>query len=574
MSEPAVNCLNRFSTSVADLGRPERFTFPFFYQPHPLAIKAAEELQAQLSAPLSWSFDFGDDTTNDAQKQGKMFGVLVVEDHKGELAYLAAFSGKLADSNHLPGFVPPVYDLLPESGYYKTEERQLNELNAQIELLEQSPDLRRLRQQMDSREVAIAAHLESERLRVIAARAARKKRRQLALPVLTKAAYADLEQALSRESISMHFELKDLRRKYREELEELRAELAVYTDQIDALRRERKQRSNALQSWIFRQYEFLNARGETRDLVDIFKETVVGVPASGAGECAAPKLLNYAYQQGLKPVTMAEFWWGQSPSSEIRKHRHFYPACRGKCEPILGHMLQGLTVDPNPMMSHPAYEQDLEIVYEDEALAIVNKPAGFLSVPGKTVTDSVMARMKKRYPDTDSPLIVHRLDMSTSGLLLIPKTKKAHRHLQQQFEQRSIKKRYLALLDGILEREAGTIVLPLKGDFYDRPRQMVDHEKGKFCKTEFRVIERMQGRTLIHFWPVTGRTHQLRVHAAHPEGLNIPILGDEFYGKMGDRLCLHAEWIELTHPNTGERVSYSVEVDFGSPPPTEEGTAK
>lgn len=291
---------------------------------------------------------------------------------------------------------------------------------------------------------------------------------------------------------------------------------------------------------------------------------------------------------------MAEFWWGDSPKNEIRHHGYYYPSCKGKCEPILQHMLQGLEVDENPLLNPVHEEEELEIVFEDEWLLVVNKPAGMLSVPGKAEDrDSVYHRLKKKYPEATGPMIVHRLDMATSGLLLVAKTKEVHQDLQAQFANRSIKKRYVAVLDGIVLPErtgnTGRIELPLCLNPLDRPRQMVSSEHGKEAITEYQIIsesERITSAsentfnesnridesersinesrkyTRIIFYPLTGRTHQLRVHAAHPEGLGCPILGDELYGKKADRLYLHAEYIEFRHPIYGDILCIQKEADF------------
>jgi tRNA pseudouridine32 synthase / 23S rRNA pseudouridine746 synthase len=297
-------------------------------------------------------------------------------------------------------------------------------------------------------------------------------------------------------------------------------------------------------------------------LGDIFKPTREGRPIAGSGECAAPKLFQYAFQHDLHPIALAEFWWGESPKTEVRIHGHYYPACRGKCEPILGFMLQGLAVEENPMLKNPAENKDLEVVWEDAHIVVINKPAEFLSVPGKLVTDSVYERMRMRYPEATGPLIVHRLDMSTSGLLLVAKTAEVHKELQRQFIQREIKKRYVALLEGEVLEDRGTVELPLRVDLENRPRQLVCYEYGKPAVTIWKVLERKDGRTRIHFFPITGRTHQLRVHAAHVDGLHAPIVGDDLYGQTSHRLHLHAEWIQFRHPISGKDMTMKVEAGF------------
>ena len=324
-----------------------------------------------------------------------------------------------------------------------------------------------------------------------------------------------------------------------------------------------KEMSQDLQLWLFHQYQLLNARGETRDLVDIWQDYHCSprirrrfpLPPGGTGDCCAPKLLQYAYSHQLKPVCMAEFWWGPSPKSLIRHHGQFYPACRGKCKPILTWMLQGLDVDPDP--EEAAFPRlDIEVVYEDEVMAVINKPSGLLSVPGKTTDYSVATIAKQRWPGA---LPVHRLDMGTSGLLVVAKTKEAYVALQAQFVKRTVGKRYIALIDGIPEKNSGRIDLPLANDPMNRPRQTVDHQKGKSAVTEYEVLETFGTRALVALYPHTGRTHQLRMHCAHQEGLGCPILGDELYGTKADRLYLHCDHLQLSHPVSGEKMSFNLE---------------
>ena len=330
-----------------------------------------------------------------------------------------------------------------------------------------------------------------------------------------------------------------------------------------------KQMSQELQLWLFRQYQMLNARGEVKDLVEIWQDyhcsprirNKYPLPPGGTGDCCAPKLLQYAYQHGLKPVCMAEFWWGPSPKSEIRQHGQFYPACRGKCKPVLTWMLQGLDVDPDPEEVGLPHLQP-EIVYDDEVLAVVNKPSGMLSVPGRTEHYCVATWAQQRW---EGAMMVHRLDMCTSGLLLVAKTTDAYHHLQRQFEARTIKKKYLALVEGIPQKEHGIIDLPLFCDPINRPRQVVDYEHGKRAITEYRVISTQRDGSfvsLLALWPHTGRTHQLRMHCAHPDGLGCPILGDELYGHKSDRLYLQAQAITFIHPVTGKRLHFELKNEF------------
>ena len=457
--------IHSFPIATENLPLPQLFTYPFHYTPHPLCVKAAEEVQQYLQTRTDW---------HEELQQGKMFGVLVVKTSTGEVGFLAAFSGNLAGSNHHDYFVPPVYDLLNPDGYFKEEEARISAINVMLN------------------------HTNDN-----------------------------------------------------------------YQEIIEALKEERKQRSIALQQWIFEQFRLRNARGEEQDIYSIFTQTAHRNPPAGTGECAAPKLLQYAYLNNLQPLAMAEFWWGDSPKGEIRRHGHYYPACRHKCEPILNFMLQGLELEPNPLLTSNTEATQLETVYEDDYLLVVNKPAGMLSVPGKTGQASVLTLLQERYPDATGPILVHRLDMATSGLLLAAKDKDTHALLQKQFEGRTVKKRYIALLEGIPQAEPkGFIRLPLRPDFDNRPLQMVCYEYGKPAVTRYEIMDTENDRTRMAFYPETGRTHQLRVHAAHPEGLNCPIVGDPLYGQPADRLYLHAERLEFRHPVTGQRLQIQKEAPF------------
>ena len=561
MSTPT-DLLHPLPAAAGSLTPPERFTFPMHYRPHPIARMAAEDLQRHLATDRSWAYDFGLEDRGTGGR-GKMFGVLVVRDGRGTLGYLAAFSGKLADSNHLPGFVPPVFDLLDEANFYRAGERAVNAVTAELEALQQAPEYAKLQRDYEATRIHAEAELKRERQAVKTAKAERQQRREAARPTLSAEEFRKLDEALSAESIHRSYGLKDLTRALKNQVKLKKKILDEYEATVQEVAERRRQLSAALQQRIFASYTFLDASGMPRALDSIFRDTAFGVPPAGAGECAAPKLLQYAYQQKLQPVALAEFWWGEAPDSEIRQHRQYYPACKGKCEPILTHMLQGLRVDPNPLLINPARDKVLTYVYEDEQLLVIDKPAEFLSVPGRHITDSVQHRLRQRYPTATGPLVVHRLDMSTSGLLLATKSAEVHKKLQRQFFRRTVTKRYVALLDGEVDGEEGVIDLPLRGDLDDRPRQIVCYAHGKPARTRWRVRERRGGRTLIDLWPVTGRTHQLRVHCAHPQGLGVPIMGDDLYGTPADRLYLHAAWIGFVHPATRKQVEFAAPLPFG-----------
>lgn len=541
--------LHRFTTSITDIPLPERFTYPFCYTPHPLCILAAKEVQSYLTRQTAWK---------DELRQGKMFGVLIVQTEHGETGYLAAFSGILAGKNLHPFFVPPVYDLLQPQGFFKIEEENISSINRNIRQLENDKAYAALSAEL-ARTIQSAENiLATAKAQLKEAKTAREQRRK------EKELNAQEEAELIRESQFQKAEYKRLERSWKARITTLQTQTEDWERRISALKSERKTRSAALQQKLFEQFGMLNYRGEVKNLCEIFGQTVHKTPPAGAGECAAPKLLQQAYLHGWKPIAMAEFWWGDSPKTEIRHHGHYYPACKGKCEPILQHMLQGLQVEENPMLKRMQVpSQNLEIVYEDPWLSVINKPAGMLSVPGKEDAVSVHSLMREQYPEADGPLTVHRLDMATSGLMLIAKTKRVHQNLQAQFKNRLVRKRYVALLEGIVPKDKGTVDLPLCLNPLDRPRQMVHTEHGKPAITDYQVLERLDGkRTRIAFYPRTGRTHQLRIHAAHPLGLHCPIIGDELYGEKADRLYLHAEYLEFTHPITGETVRITKEAEF------------
>ena len=560
-----------FKKPVSHLALPEKFTYPFHYTPHPLCVLAAEEVKEYIASRKEWQEELA---------SGKMFGVLIVQTDNGitnneenQIGYLAAFSGNLDGKNLHPYFVPPVYDLLQPEGFFKIEEEQISAINIRIRELENSSSYLNSKEKWKIETEQAKAVLNQAKAELKMAKEAREIRRQSS-PELSE----EEQASLIRESQYQKAEYKRLEKEWKKRLEELETEVRHFDIEIERLKTERKERSAALQRKLFEQFRMLNAQGEVKDLYTIFEQTVQKVPPAGAGECALPKLLQYAYLHQLKPLAMAEFWWGDSPKNEIRHHGYYYPSCKGKCEPILQHMLQGLEVDENPLLNPVHEDEELEIVFEDEWLLVVNKPAGMLSVPGKAEDrNSVYHRLKKKYPEATGPMIVHRLDMATSGLLLVAKTKEVHQDLQAQFANRSIKKRYVAVLDGIvLSERTGRIELPLCLNPLDRPRQIVNKEYGKEAITEYRIIgesekiinesERSINESRKHiriiFNPLTGRTHQLRVHAAHPEGLGCPILGDELYGKKADRLYLHAEYIEFRHPIYGNILCIQKEADF------------
>lgn len=551
-----------FTSDVSNISLPQKFTFPFYYETHFLCEVAAQEVQNYITTQNEWKHPFTEPNEQNEKAIGKMFGVLVVKNSKGQLGYLSAFSGKLAGTNQHSFFVPPVYDMLQKDSHFLTEEKILNQINKDLDTLENNLVYLNTLERLNKFKKQSQQEIETLRLQIIDDRKVRKQQRIKAKTTLNETDYLTLIDNLAKQSVISKLALKKLTQTWEQQLIQIQKELHVFESQIEILKQQRKEKSNTLQHYLFQQYQFLNQYGTKRDLLHIFKHTPFDIPPAGAGECAAPKLLQYAFEHSLTPICMAEFWWGDSPKSEIRKHGQYYPACQGKCKPILGHMLEGIEMDKNPLLENPAIGKELEYVYNDEYLAVVNKPAEFLSVPGKTISDSVYLRVKLKFPNATGPLIVHRLDMSTSGLMLIAKTKDIHEYLQSQFIKRQISKRYVALLDGIPQKDEGFIDLPLRLDIDDRPRQLVCFEHGKSARTKWEIIEQKNGKTKVYFFPVTGRTHQLRVHASHQLGLNTPIVGDDLYGIKENRLHLHAESITFRHPISKKDVTIKAEAEF------------
>ena len=539
--------LHRFHCDISAIALPQQFTWPFHYTPHPLCRVAADEVQAYLRSRGEWQNEIA---------AGKMFGVLVVQESSGDVGFLAAFSGNMAGRNDHEYFVPAVYDMLQPDDFFRREEAEISDINRSVAELEQSAEYRNARQAVQN------SKLQAEReIAVLKETLAQRK-----IERAQRRAEGEAEAQLIIESQRDNADLQRLKRHHRDAIAEAESHLAVFDAEIASLREERSRRSADLQMALFREFRMLNARGEVRDLCELFVPTAQRIPPAGAGECAAPKLLQYAYLNDLQPLAMAEFWQGASPRGEVRHDGHFYPSCNSKCKPILMHMMQGLNVEPNPLTEICPPEP--EVLLEDESIVVINKPCGMLSVDGKSGVRSVETWARERYGEKDFPMIVHRLDQSTSGILILAKSKQVHYALQSQFIRRTVEKRYVALLEGEVAHESGTIDLPMRLDYDNRPRQMIAAD-GKQAVTEYKVVGVEDGRTRILFRPITGRTHQLRLHAAHRDGLNAPIVGDDIYGRGlnadctdGHRLCLHAYSLEFDHPITGERIRVECKADF------------
>ena len=521
---------------------PETFNNPFDYVPHPVCEAAVADLLPRVEELMR------------GNPEGKMFGVLVVTKENSQVSdnqqnatlyYIAAFSGQLYDQSVLPGFVPPVFDFLDPDGYFKVHEAEISAINREIDNLES--DGRYIESRKYYRQLQLEAEQSIAKAKSNMLSAKEKRNAERSIRVLSP----EEETAFVKESQFLKAELRREKKRWAEKIAEAKAAVDIYEKRIEELANQRKTKSEALQNWLFEHFVMVNYAGERRNLLEIFRDTVQQLPPAGTGECCEPKLLQYAYTHGLKPIQMAMFWWGKSPEGEIRHHLHYYPACSGKCKPVLTFMLPLEVLAAN---SHRDLSKQLEIVYEDTDLWVVNKPSGMLSVPGKSHRESVISILQERCKEGETPLVVHRLDMDTSGLLIVAKHKTAHYRLQKQFRDREIHKTYVAVLDGepLPIGEEGRIELPLSPDLMHRPFQKVDKLHGKPAVTLYRVVD----EHVVELHPLTGRTHQLRVHCAHAEGLGRPIKGDNLYGCRADRLYLHAARIAFTHPMSGEEMVF------------------
>ena len=519
---------------------PSLFTYPFNYVPHKLCKIASQHLTDYLNSRSDWDKEL---------QAGKMMGVLIVK-HNDNIGYLTAYSGNLAHRYNHEYFVPAVCDLLSSDGFFAPQEAVITGINKIIDQELVNPE--RLSAADSIRQCELTANDEINAYKQLM------KESKVRRDIMRKQGYD--ETTLIAESQFQKAQLRRLQKTWAERIDKFRAIITNSDNKIKVCKEERQQRSIALQRLVFERFVMLNANGESKNLNEIFSTTPQGAPPSGAGECAAPKLLQYAYSNGYQPLAMAEFWVGKSPKDEVRHHGHFYPSCKAKCEPILQWMLQGLNVEPNPL-ENTENNAKIDILYEDEWIIAVDKPEGMLSVPGKLSVDSLQQRVQKMF-EGEEIHIVHRLDMATSGLLIFAKTKEVHKRMQALFKTHDIKKQYTAILDGEIQINSGEIRLPLILNPKERPLQMVSFAHGKPAITRFEVVSCSEGKTRVHFYPITGRTHQLRIHAAHPEGLNTPILGDTLYGTPADRLYLHAETLDFTHPITGKHIHLATPCPF------------
>lgn len=540
---------------------PQQFPSPFdALGPHPAARAAALALQEELRhgrlAPgVCPSVLEGPDG-------GKMFGVLVVRDGSGAVSVLRAFSGTLAGRFTHDGWAPPAFDAEARRRIEPAMESAVKALQRRRADLESSAELREAREARQRLELTQAQAREALRERHRENQRARERAREGLHSASDAELIAQRHHALAQQSRGDKAEKRRLLEAQAAGRAPLERRLRRLERRLAALERLRAHVSRTAMRAIHDTYRLTHVGGQARSLRELFSPLV---PPSGAGDCAGVKLLHQAITAGLEPIAMAEFWWGAPPPAGGRVRGAFYPACLEKCGPLIPFLLTGREVAPPRRFSPPdARARTLEIVYEDAHLVAVDKPEGLLSVPGRGehLTDSVLTRLRARHPGATGPLLVHRLDLDTSGLLIAALDAPTHTALQRQFVAREVKKRYRAVLDGVPARATGEIRLALRGDLHERPRQIHDPVRGKAALTRYEVLRIDGGRAEVALLPHTGRTHQLRVHAAHPLGLGAPIVGDRLYGHGGSRLMLHAERLELRHPATGATLTLESPVPF------------
>jgi len=608
-----------------DFEDPGYFTDPFRYVPHPLVRLAASEVIARIDA---------DPELQAAFSEGKMLGVLVCEDSRGgccngkraehsplfllgelswqkprgRLCYIAAFSGNVNGQSCIEGFVPPIYDLTAPDGYFKEREARISEINRRIEELQDSDRTMCLKRELED-----AVRMRDMELAAMKEAMAQSKRRRA--EVRAQCSDPETLDGLIRESQHEKAELRRLKQALNASVDAIMERIALFNDRIESLKKQRASMSEELQDWIFRQYIVHNSHGEESSIADIFAASAL-VPPGGTGECAAPKLLEHAFRNGLRPLAMGEFWYGKSPDSAVRSHGRFYPSCTSKCGPLLTFMLKGLNLTSDFHTGRVQEGAKPIIVFEDDAILVVEKPSGMPSVPGLDGRTSLLETLSAMPGEQRHLHPVHRLDMDTSGIMVFAKTPEAAVNLRKQFEEHSVRKTYMArvcsegnsggntlrtvlppwpqgegpsdswegLSSGCALRNFhitnvhGRIDLPLSADYDERPRQKVDFQQGKAAHTEYKVVsENSDGTVDLLLHPFTGRTHQLRVHCAHHLGLGRPIVGDLLYGAYSDedahkkanhpkdipqdqepsRLYLHALNITFRHPVTCEPLTFT-----------------
>ena len=575
------------------------FTDPFRYVPDPLAVHAGQMIISRLAEWASMPEGTPERNLERSFAEGKMLGVLVCR-----TGFLAAFSGtvKGLDGNvtaSVDGFVPPIIDLTEKNGHFKRKEAVISLLNKEIEIILSSPEYNGLKKELLDASSARDTEIENLQNRIRFAKMQRDE-------IRSETADPSKLDELIRESQFQKAELKRCKDRWKAYISGIEGQLSEFEETIHELKTRRAEKSDALQKWIFENAIVHNGAGEASSIWDIFSAGGL-VPPGGTGECAAPKLLNYAFAHGLEPLAMGEFWYGASPSTAVRTHGHFYPSCTSKCGPLLAYMTKGLRSPVKPVMTAiyptiPSVTKESGVtlkseapetslpttignLYEDDSIIVVEKPSGMPSVPGldgRTSLQEILSyRMEVQNEITPVSIhAVHRLDMDTSGVMVFAKTAEAAVNLRRQFEEHTIRKTYMARVSAGTDIPSktgkGAIDLPLSPDYDERPRQKIDFRQGKPAHTEYEIVRiNEDGTAELMLHPHTGRTHQLRVHCAHHLGLGRPIVGDRLYGGhsvydcnadnrmatstkgVPGRLCLHALSITFRHPETGQELTFT-----------------
>ena len=557
---PEESYLWKFPKEMEDAGLEDNgFTDPFRYVPDPRVLHAGRIVISRLAEWASMPEGTPEMTIERSFAEGKMLGVLICR-----TGFLAAFSGTVKGSggvtSSVDGFVPPIIDLTDEQGYFKINEAAITRLNKELKILSSSPVYNAIKTELINAQATRDAEIEALQDQIRLAKIQRDK-------IRNESTDPSKLDGLIRESQFQKAELKRCKDRWKDRIYEIENQISEFEATIRDLKARRAEQSDALQKWIFENAIVHNGAGESLSIWEIFSCGGL-TPPGGTGDCAAPKLLNYAFAHGLEPLAMGEFWYGASPDTAVRTHGHFYPSCTSKCGPLLGYMMNGLRLPVKPAMTG---KDTLRILFEDESIIVVEKPSGMPSVPG------LDGRISAQEILGDGYHVVHRLDMDTSGVMVFAKTSEAAVNLSRQFEDHTVRKTYMAKVSadtvsqtGSSKAGKGAIDLPLSPDYDERPRQKIDFRQGKPAYTEYEIIRNHEDGTAdLLLYPHTGRTHQLRVHCAHHLGLGRPIVGDLLYGgysvfdnKASEpahpaRLCLHALSITFRHPLTAEELTFT-----------------
>lgn len=542
---PMDKLLTLFSEEeIIKYGVPEEINDPFRYFPHPLTMRASAIVREEISLLP--------EVVRESLEEGKMLGVALVRDALGRIGFLRGFSGLVGGRASVEGFVPPIFDFTNPEDFFKRGEAELNGLNAEIRDLEESSEYRSTVEAVEAARGRKMSEVAMFKEKMADAKRLRASRRD-EVPT----------EELDNESRYLKGELRRLKVRLQADVEDAESRLFRLNGLVSTLKERRKLLSEELQMRLFKAYRVHNAIGDVSDVWEIFSSRGA-VPPGGTGDCAGPKLVEYCWRNGLQPLAIGEFWFGAPLVGSGRYRGLFYPSCTAKCAPLLEFML-----GRRPLCNVNGICPPLEVLFRDRWLTAVCKPSGFPSVPG--LLDGIECVQDALSRQLGIPVFaVHRLDMDTSGLLLFAFDVETQSKMMEQFATGLVRKIYKGVLSPSDElcsladslSDSGEILLALSPDYADRPRQKAG--SGKEAVTRYRVLDHYDdGRVLMEFQPLTGRTHQIRVHCANPAGLGRPLLGDALYGGAeASRLYLHAASIAFTHPVTGKQIDISCPPDW------------